>query len=132
MLAPAEARGDVAGIHRRAQERAHDALALGIVELVGAALRAEADHGDGALQETQLARQQAALVGDLAVAGDQLLEQHDEALAGLQLALEVDVVGERLDELAHRRRRRAGLDAALSAASPAISVSTRTMRGLTL
>ncbi len=50
---------------------------------------------------------------DLAVARHQLLEQHGELLSLLQLALEVDVVGERADELDHRRRRRAGLDAAL-------------------
>ena len=68
----------------------------------------------------------------LAVAGDELLEQHGEFLALLQLALEVDVVGERADEFDHRRRRRARLDAALLAASRARSPSTRTMRGLTL
>ena len=51
MLAHAEARGDVRGIHRRAQEGAHHALALGVVELLGAAVRAEADHRDGALAE---------------------------------------------------------------------------------
>ena len=58
MLAHAEARGDVAGIHRRAQERAHDALAPGVVELVGAVVRSEADHGDGAFPEMELAREQ--------------------------------------------------------------------------
>ena len=37
---------------------------LGRVELLGAALRAEADHGDGALGERELARQQSSGMGD--------------------------------------------------------------------
>ena len=113
VLAHAEARGDARGIHRRAQERAHDTLALGVEEAIGTALRPVADDRDGALQETQLAREQAPGMRDLAVARHQLLEQDGELLALLQLALEVDVERERPHEVDHRRRRRAGLDAAL-------------------
>ena len=113
MLAHAEARGDLRGIHRRAQEGAHDALAIGIVEAVGAALRPVAHHDHGALEQAQLARQQAAGMGDAAVAGHELLEQHRELHALLELALEVDVVGHRADELDHRLRWHAELHAAL-------------------
>jgi hypothetical protein len=113
MLTHAEAGGDVAGVHRRAQERAHHALSLGVVELIGTVVRAEADHRDGALAEMELAREQASRMGDLAVAGDLLLQQHGELLAFLQLALEVDVVGERPDELEHRLRGHIGGNRAL-------------------
>ena len=117
MLAQAEARRHLRGIHRRAQEGAHHALALGVVELVGAGLGPEADHRHRALAEMQLAGQQAAGMGDLAVAGDELLEQHGEFHADLQLALEVDVVGEGADELDHRRRRCASRRCRSAAAS---------------
>src|SRR6185436_11837503 len=78
----------------------------------GAALRTEADHGDAALVEMELARQQAPGMRDLAVAGDQLLEQYGELHALLELALEVDVVGERADEIDHGSGRHAAGDAA--------------------
>ena len=52
-------------------------------------------------------------MGDAAIAGHELLEQHGEFLSLLQFALEVDIEGQGADELDHRRRRRAGLDAAL-------------------
>src|SRR6478672_4081302 len=76
----------------------------GVVELVGAVVRSEADHRDSAFPEMELAREQSSRMGDLAVAGDLLLQQHGELLAFLQFALEVDVVGERPDELEHRLR----------------------------
>jgi hypothetical protein len=119
MLAQAEARGHLGRIHWRAQEGAHDAFALGIVELVGAVLRAEADHRDEALAEMELAGEQASRMGDLAVAGDELLQQYGELHAFLQLALEVDVVAERADELDHGLRwRAAGHAARLERAVP--------------
>ena len=52
-------------------------------------------------------------MGDLAVAGDLLLQQHGELLAFLQLALEVDVVGERPDKLGPGLRWHVGGDRAL-------------------
>ena len=70
-------------------------------------------------------------MGDAAVAGDELLEQHGEFLAFLQLALEVDVVGEGADELDHRGRRRARRRCRSARSEPLRSPSTRTMRGLT-
>ncbi len=69
---------------------------------------------------------------DRAIAGYELLEQHGELHAFLQFTLEIDVVGERANELDHRGRRCAGLHAALFAANRWRSPSTRTIRGLTL
>ncbi len=70
-------------------------------------------HRHRTLQQAQLAGEQAPGMGDAAVAGDELLEQHGEFLALLQLALEVDVVGKRANEFDHRRRRRPRPHAAL-------------------
>ena len=67
-------------------------------------------------------------MGDAAVAGDELLEQDGEFLAFLQLALEVDVVGERANELDHRRRRRARPHAALLQRAAALAFDAHDAR----
>src|SRR5262249_49580008 len=101
ILAHSERRGDADHVEGRAQEILADALALGVEEVGDAILRliaidflGRAADDQGGIEHVAAARQPTLLV---LVA----LVEDLEAIARLDLALEVDVIAERLDDLRH-------------------------------
>ncbi|CAN5141816.1 hypothetical protein BH11PSE2_BH11PSE2_09900 [soil metagenome] len=112
MPAQAKGRGDVGPVNRRAQQEAADVLAQFVEELrllPGRALVAVEAHSALGLEVVglDLGIAQVAALDGLAAVGDLAVEDHAEAVAGLDVAREVELIGEQVGDLAHLSGRRA-------------------------
>ncbi len=105
----AEARGDVRPVQRRAQEEAADVLAV-LVEVLGlrGAGRLEAIEAGGLSLGPDLGIEQLAGLDSAAGGGDLAVEHQAELVVRMDVAAEVELVGEQLDHLGGQLRGGAG------------------------
>ena len=108
MPAHAEARRQARPVDRRAHQGLAHRLALGVEEVVDPALGREAVHVQAPAGQRQRGVEHVLGLGEAAVFLEQRLVEHLEAVAGLELALEIHVEAEDPDHLHQDRHGQPG------------------------
>lgn len=105
MAAHAEPRGESGAVHRRPKQRLANALALLIEEVDFAVRRLEPEEAVRLGADGQRGVAKLSVMSDAAVRVLEPFEQQVEPVAGMNVALEVDVVAEQANEIDHHAGR---------------------------